>query len=647
MAGSSSASRTAVESLEIRRLLSGVAYTGFPQEPLARIPSDVQVNYGRGLTGAGSRSFFVASEVAHGEELWVSGGSQATTFRVADIRVGAVGAQIGPLLSAGNNVYFSADDGTHGLELWRSDGTVDGTKLVADVAPGSAGSFAKPLFVHEDFVYFSATVADQTLLLRTSDATPEPQVVRDFDGIRFLADFFELHGDLIFLTGSDSSSLYRTDGTPKGTELIAFLPGGAPGQGRIPTSLNGLTFFRTGLNSDSRIYATDGTTAGTRLLAQFAFSPALYQANHPDLTVFKNRLYFIGGGSDTGSELWSTDGTPEGTALLRDFNPGPSGSRFLLPGGVVDSPRLTLVRGNSSTFREIWSTDGTPAGTMGIPIFPATIYRGLAVLDGSTFVGTDSGIWRTDGTDDTTVASWVSVDDQMSSFSQRLEARSGDSLRYLNNRTIWALSPDDIAPPVVVNAYANPPGGFEVFFSEDVARNVRPEAFRIESLDDGAVINPISYTITQIDRLGRGVGVRFPNLPNRLLPDGNYRGTLLPGTVTDSVGLSVQGSVNVDFYSLLGDIDNNRRVDVQDFVFLSASFGRTPGIFGGDLDHSGRVDLTDFTLLASQFGKSVPPSLQRTAAAGKPVGQSLSRVPASHLIATHGKLSADVLNLAL
>jgi ELWxxDGT repeat protein len=99
---------------------------------------------------AGNRFFFTANDGVHGSELWTSLGTAATTRMVKDIHPGPDGFAIQNLdlaAAAGSWLFFSADDGVHGQELWVTNGTEARTQLVADINPGSAGSSRR--FGHE------------------------------------------------------------------------------------------------------------------------------------------------------------------------------------------------------------------------------------------------------------------------------------------------------------------------------------------------------------------------------------------------------------------------------------------------------------------------------------------------------------------
>ncbi len=104
---------------------------------------------GRGAV-AGNRFFFTANDGIHGSELWTSLGTSATTRMVKDIRPGSEGSAIqdlGASAAFGGWLFFTADDGVHGQELWMTNGSEAGTQLVADIQPGSAGS--APQFGHK------------------------------------------------------------------------------------------------------------------------------------------------------------------------------------------------------------------------------------------------------------------------------------------------------------------------------------------------------------------------------------------------------------------------------------------------------------------------------------------------------------------
>jgi ELWxxDGT repeat protein len=109
--------------------------------------------------GAGAL-FFVASDKAHGTELWKTDGTTAAgTVLVRDVRPGPESSRIGTVAGAGDRIFFSADDGEHGVELWTSDGNVSGgagTRLVADLAEGPRSSSPREITRIGNRVFFSA-----------------------------------------------------------------------------------------------------------------------------------------------------------------------------------------------------------------------------------------------------------------------------------------------------------------------------------------------------------------------------------------------------------------------------------------------------------------------------------------------------------
>ena len=90
------------------------------------------------LTNVNGTLFFSAAG-ANGSELWKSDGTSAGTVLVKDIRAGS-SSGLPPLLRVLVNVngtlFFTADDGVTGYELWKSDGTAAGTVLVKDIRAG-------------------------------------------------------------------------------------------------------------------------------------------------------------------------------------------------------------------------------------------------------------------------------------------------------------------------------------------------------------------------------------------------------------------------------------------------------------------------------------------------------------------------------
>ncbi|EPX61912.1 putative lipoprotein [Cystobacter fuscus DSM 2262] len=76
---------------------------------------------------------------------------------VKDIHPGAQGSNASHLFGADGLLLLSADEGIHGEEPWMSDGTEAGTRLLADLSPGAGASSPKHFTRAGDSIFFQAT----------------------------------------------------------------------------------------------------------------------------------------------------------------------------------------------------------------------------------------------------------------------------------------------------------------------------------------------------------------------------------------------------------------------------------------------------------------------------------------------------------
>ena len=132
-----------------------------------------------------------------GTELWRTDGTAAGTFMVRDIAPGGsgTGSSFVPytsyphfMLSTPLGMFFVADDVVHGSELWVTDGTTAGTRLVRDLTPGQTDGI-DPRGNHSTFsdlvwmgsrVYF---VLNHRELWATDGTLAGTEMIRDLDGV--------------------------------------------------------------------------------------------------------------------------------------------------------------------------------------------------------------------------------------------------------------------------------------------------------------------------------------------------------------------------------------------------------------------------------------------------------------------------------
>ncbi len=216
------------------------------------------------LTPAGSRLFFTVTDTSHGEELWVSDGTDAGTHLVKDILPGP-GSSIGtpsPVVLNGV-VFFTANDGIHGYELWVSDGTDAGTHLVKDIAPGSQSSGISYLLAAGGRLFFAAD------------------------------------------DGTHGIELWTSDGTGAGTHLVKDILPGA--ESSLPVNLTAVgrhvVFTATDGVHGSEPWVSDGTDAGTFLLQDVA--PGAASSGPLSYAIGSSKAFFVADDGTTGAELWT------------------------------------------------------------------------------------------------------------------------------------------------------------------------------------------------------------------------------------------------------------------------------------------------------------------------------------------------------
>ena len=347
------------------------------------------------LAGAGGTGFFVTSTAAQGAELWRSDGTAAGTFLVKDIGFDPGSAAGSEIVALGGRVLFPARPvPTAPTALWTSSGTVAGTRPVHEVP------WAQGLVRVGDAVFFSGGVLENT-----------PGVPRDQTLI--------------------PRGVWRTDGTPAGTQLLApdahyFQGLGAAGN-RLLFSAADSSYFARGLGFEPWI--SDGTTAGTRrmldlnpfIITACCLQPDFPASSHPGPAVaLGSSFLFAADDGVTGHEPWISDGTAAGTRRLLDINlqpdPDPETDGALTEGSTFGpfvplGPLAFFAADDGIAGRELWATDGTTAGTRRVrDLAPGTAGsdpHDLVAFGGRVFFlandGTGQALWSSDGTEAGTV----------------------------------------------------------------------------------------------------------------------------------------------------------------------------------------------------------------------------------------------------
>ncbi len=321
----------------------------------------IDMGYIQGLTAAGNVVYFAGNGSGEGE-LWRSEGTDETTFIVKDITGSNVNT--GPRLMTNVNgiIYFVAYKQGTGIELWKTDGTDAGTVIVADINPNEAHSYPDNFVASGNKLYFTADDGSKGRELWVTDGT-STQMVIDITNNSGSTEFGEMigaNGSLYFVANAPSigKELWKTDGTTIGTYAVEDIAAGTAGS--TPSNLtlaNGMLFFSADDNERGReLWKTDSAGETVTIVKEIYDGDS---SNPSGLFAFNNNLYFWANDGVHGSEIWVSTSSGE-TRLLKDLATGTGFST--ISSLVVDGNHAWFTDYNTG----IWRTDGTNDGTVNI-----------------------------------------------------------------------------------------------------------------------------------------------------------------------------------------------------------------------------------------------------------------------------------------
>jgi Ca2+-binding RTX toxin-like protein len=150
-----------------------------------------------------------------------------------------------------------------------------------------------------------------------------------------------------------------------------------------------------------------------------------------------------------------------------------------------------------------------------------------------------------------------------------------------------------------------------VAFSTDVGASLASGDFELRNLTTNAVVTgwQLSYAGTTAT-----IDVAGASFPQKVLPDGRYRLTVIAAGVTNASGTPMASNYTFDFVSLRGDANVNNTVNFDDLLVLAANYNQSGRSWSqGDFTFDGVVNFDDLLALASNYNRTIagapPPPL--------------------------------------
>ncbi len=155
--------------------------------------------------------------------------------------------------------------------------------------------------------------------------------------------------------------------------------------------LDGVVFFGARIDSEQyALWRTDGTPGGTFELLKLRRDP-LFGFPYAGLVTGGGFAYF-GAYDAEGWKLWKSNGTVAGTTAVT-----PATRNALAPIAMLPQGRIPILL-STTAGRELWVYDSSGFRSLALTI-RSTQYLTTASMGGNVYLASDSGIWKSDGTE--------------------------------------------------------------------------------------------------------------------------------------------------------------------------------------------------------------------------------------------------------
>lgn len=176
----------------------------------------------------------------------------------------------------------------------------------------------------------------------------------------------------------------------------------------------------------------------------------------------------------------------------------------------------------------------------------------------------------------------------------------------------------------------------QIQFDESVRASLSTADFILTRTGPGSSSTiPASNLKLDYSRATNTATITFLNMPSTGLPSGNYELTISHSGITDLAGNVMAADAKLDFFTLVGDLNRDRTVSINDFITLASNFNTTNATYSdGDLNYDRNVTISDFIDLSSNFNNTLPqPANAQSALAAATSTQldSLTKRPKPHI----------------
>ena len=223
----------------------------------------------------------------------------------------ANGDEYSDMVVVDNQLYFHVFPSYAGADNhWVSDGTLDGTRALQPHY-----CFPQSLYAADNMAFSESHCTDEGQALYVIEGgSDEVLFLESFAPVGEIADF--VYGDGVAYFSTNTRQLWKSDGTPEGTEMIVDLAD--QGYVRDLTLFQGSLYFVVG-GGKAIIWKSDGTEDGTEPFKDIS-APGERWNDIFDLVNQGELLLFRANDGVHGLELWRCDGSPEGTRIIKDIN---------------------------------------------------------------------------------------------------------------------------------------------------------------------------------------------------------------------------------------------------------------------------------------------------------------------------------------